>query len=131
MKIGAVDGTPEEIHGLLENNGLKLEDYLERPSSPLAVKFIVAPTVLFVVLCLFVWWMSRPPASAGVGAFYILAVAGGIWAIVTVQIRFKNGYGTTVAAIGALLMILLASGTFSLKDSAAFIKDMKPTSEKK
>lgn len=47
MKVGPVDGSPQEVRDLFENNGLKFEDYLERLSSPFKTKFLIIPILIF------------------------------------------------------------------------------------
>ncbi len=52
MRMGPLDGSVEEVRGLLENNGLKLEEYLEKATVPLKTRFLVIPGMFFAVsLC--------------------------------------------------------------------------------
>ena len=55
---------------------------------------------------------------------YLIGFGGGTWLTVSTQIRFKNILATFVVAIGAILMILVASGIFSPKEAAEFIKEI-------
>ena len=50
MKLGPVDGSVEEVRDLLENNGLRLEDYLEKSAAGLnnGVAFFAEGAYLFL-----------------------------------------------------------------------------------
>lgn len=125
MKIGPVDGNVEEIRDLLENNGLNLSDFLEKPEPPLRLNFIVIPAMIFafVLLVLVIFGNSLPKVA--VTLFYLMAFASGTWLTGSIQIRFKNGFATFCVAVGALLMLLVAAGIFSLEDTANFVKGFK------
>jgi len=53
MRIGYIEGTPQEIKDLCENHGLNLGDYLEKPESPLATVWLIIPACAFVVSIIF------------------------------------------------------------------------------
>lgn len=124
MKIGSVDGTPEEIRGLLENNGLRLDDYLDKPEAPLENKWIYVPVSLFLV-----WLLLMVVASPMTGKGLLLMFLGGsafaVWLTFAVQIRFKNGGATSVVAVGTLVLLLVAGGFIAPVETLEAIKKAK------
>ena len=125
MKVGDVDGSPKEVRDLLENHGLKLEAYLEKPPSPLKTRFLVIPTVLFL---LFVFILALLPAGSPdwqLRLLYILSFGSVTWLCASTQLRFKNGIATFCVALGLVLTILLAAGLMSPKEAAEIVKSVK------
>ncbi len=125
MKVGPVDGSVQEVRDLFENNGLKLEDYLEKPLLPLKTKFLVIPIVVFLlslfILCLLTAgspeWQSR--------FLYIVSFGSGTWICTCTQLRFKNGIATFCVAMGLVLTFLLAAGLMSPREAAEAVKSLK------
>jgi hypothetical protein len=125
MKVGPVDGSAREVRDLFENHGLKLEDYLERPPSPLKAIFLVIPTVVFL-LSLFT--LASLPASSPdwqLRFLYILSFGSGTWICASTQLRFKNSITTFCVAMGLVLTILLAAGLMSPREAAEAVKSLK------
>ena len=125
MKLGPVDGSTEEVCDLLENNGLRLEDLLQKPPPPLKTRYLIIPALIFMIGLLAVVTFGSASSKAVVTLLYLLAFGGGTWLTVSIQLRFRNGPATFAAAVGALLMLLIAAGIFSLQDSAEFIKGLR------
>ena len=68
MKIGPVEGTPEEIKGFIEDNGLDVERFLQLPEKPIRAIWFVLPIIEYV--CGFVcvpnvWQLSRGSLFTG------------------------------------------------------------------
>jgi uncharacterized membrane protein len=125
MKMGPFDGSMEEVKDLFENNGLKLEDYLEKPPSHLATKFMIIPAVVLGIALLLLAIFTTKCSHAILTLLYLLGFSGGTWLTVSIQLRYKNTLATFAVAIGSLLMILVASGIFSPKEAVEFIKEIK------
>jgi len=125
MKLGPFDGTVEEVKDLFENNGLNLEDYLEKPPSRLAIKFLIVPAVVLGVALLLLDIFTTKCSQGTLTLLYLLGFSGGTWLTVSTQLRFKNALATFAVAIGFLLMLLVASGIFSPKDAVEFIREIK------
>lgn len=124
MKIGGMEGTPQEIRDTFENHGLRLEDYLEKPAEPLPNRWLIVPSVgVGVVLLLLV--LLAPLTRTWLLLLFLLGAGFLIWVAVSVQVRFKIGWATGVVAIGILLMLLVASGFIEPKESAEFLKEMR------
>jgi len=122
MKFGPFDGTEEEVRNIIENNGLRLEDYLEKPPAPLKTKFLILPGVVLAVALLLLVMLRSYCSLSVLTLIYLLGFGGGTWLTASIQLRFKNILATFVVGIGSLLMILVASGIFSPKEAAEFIK---------
>lgn len=125
MKVGPVDGSAKEVRDLLENHGLKLEDYLEKPPSPLKIRFLVIPTAVFL---LFLFILALLPAGSPdwqLRLLYILSFGSGTWICASTQLRFKNGITTFCVAMGLALTILLAAGLISPKEAAEAVRSLK------
>jgi len=123
MRLGPVNGTVQEVRDLLENNGLKLEDYLEKPPAALRTRYLVIPAILLLSMLTLIVALRSTSAEI-VTLNFLLAFAAGLWLTASIQLRFKNILATFVVAVGALLMILVAAGIFSPKDSAEFLKGL-------
>lgn len=124
MKVGTVEGTPQEIKDFFINQGLQLSDYLEKPDEPLKKRWLTIPAILLVVTLVLLVVLSSIPK----GAFLLLFLLGAgsvVWLSISIQIRFKNGWATAVAAIGGLLMILVAGGFIAPKETIDAIKSLK------
>jgi len=125
MKVGPVDGTAQEVRDLFENHGLKLEDYLEKPPSPLKARFLIIPALVFL---LFLFILALLPANSPdwqLRLLYILSFGSGTWICASTQIRFKSGITTFCVAMGLVLTILLAAGLMSPKEAAEAVKSLK------
>lgn len=109
MKMGPMDGTPEEIRGFLEINGKSLDDYLGKPEAPLENKWIFLPIVLFLI-----WLLLTVVIFPLTGRISLLIFLGGsafiVWLTFAVHIRYKNGGATFIVSIGSLVLLLLAGG---------------------
>jgi hypothetical protein len=125
MKLGPFDGTSSEVTDLLENNGLKLENYLARPDAPLKTRFLIIPIVLFLV-SLGTTAALTPDAPIWLLRLLYIPIFGSVtWICASIQIRFKNGLATFCAAMGLILTALLATGLLSPREAVDILKDLK------
>ena len=125
MKLGPFDGSMEEVRNLFENHGLRIEDYIEKPPAQLKTKFLIMPAVVLSIALLLLVLLSNRCSPIVLTLIYLLGFGGGTWLTVSTQLKFNNTMATFVVAIGALLMVLVASGLFSPKEAAEFIKDIR------
>jgi len=121
MKIGGMEGTPQEIRDTFENHGLRLEDYLEKPAEPLSNIWLIFPSICFAV-ALFLLVLLAPLPRIGVLTLFLLSAGLVLWLTVSVQIRFKNGWATGAIAVGGLLMLLVAGGFIEPRETAEILK---------
>lgn len=124
MRIGGIEGTPQEIRDTFENHGLRLEDYLEKPLEPLPNKWLIIPTTCVAIVLLFLVLIAPLPRTSLL-LLFLLGAGFVLWLTVSVQIRFKNGWATGAIAVGGLLMLLIAAGFIEPKESAEFLKEIK------
>jgi hypothetical protein len=124
MKVGKFEGTPEEIRNLFIGNDLQLADYLEKPEEPLKTIWFVIPAILFACAeCVLVIESGLPKSALSL----VFLFGGGsvVWLAIAIQVRYKNPWATTVAAIGGLLMLLVAAGFMAPKDTVDAIQALK------
>lgn len=120
MKVGGVEGTPEEIRNTFENHGLHIEDYLVKPEEPLANIWMVVPAVCLVLTVLS--QVLFAPLDQKLLLMCFLAGAGFVlWLVISVQLKFKNPWAAGAVALGGLLILLVAAGFIQPQDTAAFI----------
>jgi len=125
MKLGPANGNAAEVSDLLQNNGLQLEDFMEKPAEGLKTRYIFIPAAIFIIGLLVVVWFGSSSSKEALTLLYLLTFGGGTWLTVSIQLSVRNGLATFVVAIGALLMLLMADGTFSLQDTADFVKGLR------
>jgi len=125
MKVGPVDGSAQEIRDLFEKNGLNLENYIEKPPSPLGSKFLVIPTIVFFI-SLFALAILPPPSPEWQSRLlFILSFGSGTWMCVSTQLRFKSVVATFCVAMGIVLTVLIAAGMMSPREAAEAVRSLK------
>ena len=112
MKIGDLEGSSEEIHDFFQNNGLKVEDYFQRPQKPVGWFLVVVPAMIVLVgLVLLVLELTADMRLRMV-VFIATCFFSVCWAV-AIQVKFKNSWATTVVVVGCLLLALVAFGVFT------------------
>lgn len=119
MKLGPIDGSTEEVRDFAENIDFRLDDYIEKP---LKIKFLIIPAVILGVAIFLLALLTSHSSSTIWTLIVLMALGAGIWLSVSTQLKFKSPYAATIVAIGSLLLILIASGIFSLREAAEFTK---------
>ncbi|KJF88237.1 hypothetical protein [Photobacterium phosphoreum] len=94
MKVGQLEGTPEEIKNLVENHGLNLNDYLIKPDKPICLKWVIAPSIGFSIslICTYIFGTSSEDEFIG-NLFFLLTMGLALWLTVVIQIRHKKYMG--------------------------------------
>ncbi len=124
MKIGNLEGSPQEIRDLIVNNDLNIEDYLQQPQSPLKLVWIIVPVCLVIVQLL--WLTLFTPTSIELQTFvFLIGCGAGIWLAVSVQIRFQSTSATTFLVVGVVLIMLVAIGTLSPAELVQQLKEIQ------
>ena len=125
MKIGEMEGTPEEIRDFCQNNGLNIEEYLEKPEKPLNRYLFIGPSCLYVFSLIFLTTISG--VSDGWRTFiFLFGCCCALWLAVNVQIRFKNTWATSFILIGGISFMLVALGVISPSQLLDEARDLKP-----
>ena len=118
MKIGKMKGTSEEIRGLIEDCGLNISDYLEKPEKPIAKTWLVVPSALLVVFfALLVFGQSF--SSEARTFIFLLGLCASLWLAVGTHLLYKNNWVATAVLFVALLIMLVALGVMMPIDLAS------------
>jgi len=121
MKLGGVEGTPEEIRDTFENHGLRIEDYLVKTEEPLANRWLVVPAVL-LVLAVFSQVLFAPLDQKFLLMHFLAGALCVLWLAISVQLKFRSLWAAGAIALGGLLILLVAAGFIQPQDTAAIIK---------
>lgn len=124
MKLGNLDGSPQEISDLFENNGLRLTDYLEATEVPLPRRWIVVPACVVVFVLLLIL-LVRGLSARQVLLLFVLGLVAGTWLAASVQVRFRKATVTVVVALGVLLSLLVAAGLITPRETVEYIPNGK------
>ena len=126
MKIGGeMEGTPEEIRDFFQNNGLRIEEYLEKPEKPLSQYLFIGPSCLYVVSIILLTTVSG--VSDGCRTFiFLFGCCCSLWLAVSVQIRFKNIWAASFIIIFGISFMLVALGVISPAELLDQTKEFKP-----
>jgi uncharacterized membrane protein len=124
MKIGKMEGSPEEIKDFFQNIDLNIADYLERTEQPMKSIWFVLPVVM--VIFSLSWLTLFAPSLVALQTFiFSIGCGGGIWLAVNVQIRFKNTWAAVFVAIGAVLLMMVAIGLVTPTEMLQSLKEFK------
>lgn len=111
MKLGPMEGSPEEIKNFFQDNGLRAADYLAVPGAPIAIRtvwFVVSGVVVVSALAILTLFT---PTTQGLATFvFLVGCAGGLWLAINAQIRFQSLWATGIIVVGCLLLMLVALG---------------------
>ena len=124
MKIGNLEGDPEEIRNFIENNGLNINDFLDLPKKRPALFWFIIPGFLFFVV---LFWLTlfSPTSDALRNLLFLIGCLAGIWQAVNVQIRFQNPWAATFIGVGIPLVMLVAIGVLSPAELVNELKGIK------
>lgn len=123
MKIGKMEGTPEEIRDLIEDNGLKISDFLEQPDKPIKKVWLVIPSVLLVLTFASLVFIESLSTEARTFIF-LLGLCSGLWLSVCTHLLFKNNWVATAVLFVVLLVMLVALGVMRPIDLASQAQKM-------
>jgi len=112
MKIGPIEGTHEEVKDVFKDNGLNLNDFIEKPEQPLSKIWIIIPGTLFVIFVATLLF-AKPFTPDGKLFIFILGFLSSIWIAVSVHVRFKTMWGASAVVLAGLLIMLVAFGVMT------------------
>jgi len=113
MKVGNMEGSPQEIKDFIENNGLNIHDYLEKseqpklPENPLGKIWFVIPSLLYLTSIIGLILNSTLDKNWQ-NLIFLIGCCNTIWLSAIVQIRFNSLKTTILIAISGLLILLMA-----------------------
>jgi hypothetical protein len=114
MKIGSVEGSPEEVHNLFQNNGLNLSEYLQ-PAPRLSIIWLIIPSILFIIF-LSLLTLSEISTRKWELFIFLLGFSSSVWLGVSVHIRFENRWCACAIILAGLLIMLIAIGVLEPKE---------------
>jgi hypothetical protein len=124
MKLGPIEGTPEEIKNYFQNNNSNIFDFITRPEQPIKTIWFVVPTIL--VLCTLCALVFIIPSDVPWRTFnFIIGCGGGLWLSANIQLRYKNPWATGLIAIGCLLLLMVAFGIITPMQMLDEVKSFK------
>lgn len=121
MRIGKIEGTPQELKDMLDDQGFNFEDYLGEPYSPPKKRWIVIPTMIIIILLTTIVVIGKTNVKVN-SILFILCFLSGVWCTCSVAIILKNSVVTSIIAIGLLLLMLIIFGYIQPKDSIDILK---------
>ena len=125
MKLGKIEGEPQEIKDFFENNGLVINDFIERPERPIHRNWILFPGIL----CIF-FALATPYFDGTLKLLvFLLGAAMGAWGCVAVLIKFNNRSAAIASALGMVLILLVAYGVLPIEDILKYVEKWLGTIE--
>lgn len=117
MKLGSIEGSPQEIKDLFENNGLKLENYIEKPkNNNIDTLWVLLPSVLLIIGLSTLYFMD-PKLTKMIGFTQIVCIGLNIWLIISIQLRYNNVWATGFSIFGLCLMFMVTTKIISPKEA--------------
>ena len=105
MKLGDLEGTPEEIKDFFENNGLALNDYFQPPDKPIHPAWLLIPAIIVVISVLWPNFADRTPPQT---LPFLLGSLGIVWLTISLQIRYKQIAVSSIAAFGCIAVLVVS-----------------------
>jgi hypothetical protein len=107
MKLGDLEGTPEEIKDFCENTGLNLSDYFQPPDKPIHSAWVYVPAIIVVVSVL---WPNFTEAAPSKAAPFLIGCLGIVWLSISLQIRYKQPVVSSIAGFGCAAVLVVSYG---------------------
>jgi len=125
VRIGNIDGTPEEIRDLCELHNLSVANFIDAPPRRSHWGWVILPAagiVLVLVIILFA------PVLKPRTILICLTLGAGfdIWLASTVHLSFRNTFVTWLVLIGGFVLLLMACGVMLPEDVLDLLKKQKP-----
>ena len=105
MKLGDLEGTPEEIKDFFENNGLALNDYFQPPDKPIHPAWLFIPTIIVVISVL---WPNFADRTSPQTLPFLLGCLGIVWLTISLQIRYKRITVSSIAVFGCMAVLVVS-----------------------
>ena len=124
MKVGGVEGSAKEIRDFFQDNGLNVEDYLERPRHPPGTGLFVLPSIITgatVVVSALV-----PPSNSIVRLLlFLVGLMASIWLSVNIHVKYKSAWSAFWIIVGTVALLLIADGVIAPLDLFNKLMNMK------
>ncbi len=120
MRIGTMEGTPEEIRDLCENHGLTITDYMDRPKDlQFSNRWLVGATLSYLAL-LVLTTVAPGLFPSAFGVLSLLTLVAVIGVAVCLQLRYDNKWASGLAAVGLGTVWLVAIGALAPQAAVEF-----------
>ena len=123
MKIGHIEGTQEEVSNLFLDNGLNISDFIQKPLPPLENKWIIIPSILFLINFIVLLFIQNQSYEVKL-LLFLLGFASSVWIGISVNIRFNSTLNAIYIIVSALLILAVAYGIMSLNELIDYIKQI-------
>jgi len=125
MKLGKMEGTPEEIRDFCQNNGLNIEDYLEKVEKPINRYMFICPLIIYLLFIILLTTISAV-SNGWRTVMFLIGCCCSLWLAVAVQIRFKNTWATFFIILCGISFMLVALGVISPLELLDKARELKP-----
>lgn len=115
MKIGNIDGSPEEIKNFLVDNGLCAKDILEVKEKT-HIKWLIIPLALFISFSFILWMVNNPPVAI-YGILIIFEFLSILWLTVSIHLRFENLAVSLFSLLILLTIFSVCLGIINIKEA--------------
>ena len=109
----------------VEIHGLNIDHIFQKPPPPITLKFVLIPAVLLCVTLLFVVLKIWSSSDAVVKLIYMVGFGSITWLAVSVQLRYKSIPATTIVVVGCIIVLLIAAGLITPRETIDIIKEMR------
>lgn len=122
MKLGPMEGTPDEVKDFAENLGLNLKDYVTPKKQ--SIVWVVVPAFLFL-LCMVTLILCTALTDKYKLLTFVLGVSASVWLTLSYQIRFQVGANVYLISLCGLILMLVALGVITPIEALEKISSFK------
>ena len=115
MKLGPIEGTPEEIKGFIQDNGLQVEKFFQAHEEPIRTLWFIVPAVIVIASIASLTLLTMPKSGTSTFVF-LVGCAAALWLAANIQLRFKNIWASGGVLISCVLFLLVALGVINPSD---------------
>lgn len=123
MKVGEIEGSPQEIKDLMENHGLNLDDYIEKPEKPIESIWLIIPAVIYFLFLLINIVVTDNPSI--LNFTFISSICVALWLTIVIHIRYKMPWASTLVIIVATLISLVSIDVMKPHDLITYMEKFR------
>lgn len=122
MKLGHLEGTPEEIRDFFADNGLDVNDYFQPPDKPIHSAWLFVSAIAVVVFVLWPNFTEKPPHQM---LPFLLGCLSLVWLTISLQIRYKQFLVSGIAAVGCGAVLVISYGFLTPVEAIEQLKQFR------
>lgn len=115
MKMGKLEGSPEEIYRFYQINDLNVLEYIDKPETQLKRRWVVVPAIISVIL-LIILALDIFPISLVKASILAIGIACSVWLACSIHVYFKNRAPFLAVVFVLVLIFIFFSGLLPIKD---------------